>query len=58
MIALDTNILARYLLNDDPEQSRAAAALLRKRETRRQFCSNWCGSSVLTTAHGQKLRRR
>ena len=33
MIALDTNILARYLLNDDPEQSRAAAALLRKRET-------------------------
>lgn len=24
MIALDTNILARYLLNDDPEQSKAA----------------------------------
>ncbi len=33
MIALDTNILARYLLNDDPEQSKAAAALLKKRET-------------------------
>lgn len=32
MIALDTNILARYLLNDDPEQSKAAATLLRKRE--------------------------
>lgn len=33
MIALDTNILARYLLNDDPGQSSAAAALLRKRQT-------------------------
>ena len=32
MIALDTNIFARYLLNDDLEQSKAAAALLRKRE--------------------------
>ncbi|MBI2317922.1 MAG: type II toxin-antitoxin system VapC family toxin [Betaproteobacteria bacterium] len=32
MIALDTNILARYLLNDEPKQCRAAAALLRKRE--------------------------
>lgn len=28
MIALDTNILARYLLNDDPEQSKAATSLL------------------------------
>lgn len=28
MIALDTNILARYLLNDDPEQSKLATALL------------------------------
>jgi predicted nucleic-acid-binding protein len=33
MIALDTNILARYLLNDDAEQSPAAAALLKKRQT-------------------------
>lgn len=33
MIALDTNVLARYLLNDDPEQSSAAAALLKKRQT-------------------------
>ncbi len=33
MIALDTNVLARYLLNDDPTQARAAAALLRKSET-------------------------
>lgn len=33
MIALDTNVLARYLLNDDPEQSGAAAALLKKRQT-------------------------
>ncbi len=28
MIALDTNVLARYLLNDDPVQARAASALL------------------------------
>ncbi len=28
MIALDTNILARYLLNDDPAQTQAASALL------------------------------
>ena len=28
MIALDTNVLARYLLGDDPVQSRAARALL------------------------------
>lgn len=33
MIALDTNVLVRYLLNDDPEQSRAAAVLLKKRQT-------------------------
>lgn len=33
MIALDTNVLARYLLNDDPKQASAAAALLRKQET-------------------------
>lgn len=33
MIALDTNVLARYLLNDDPEQSSAAVALLKKRQT-------------------------
>lgn len=28
MIALDTNILARYLLDDEPEQARAARRLL------------------------------
>ena len=28
MIALDTNILARYLLNDEPAQARAARRLL------------------------------
>ncbi len=28
MIAVDTNVLARYLLNDEPRQARAAAALL------------------------------
>jgi predicted nucleic-acid-binding protein len=28
MIALDSNILARYLLNDDPRQGKAALALL------------------------------
>jgi predicted nucleic-acid-binding protein len=28
VIALDTNILVRYLLNDDPKQTRVAAALL------------------------------
>ncbi|GAB6042844.1 type II toxin-antitoxin system VapC family toxin [Endothiovibrio diazotrophicus] len=33
MIALDTNILARYLLNDDPEQAEAATRLLSRKET-------------------------
>jgi predicted nucleic-acid-binding protein len=33
MIALDTNVLARYLLNDDPKQASAVAALLRRQET-------------------------
>ena len=28
MIALDTNVLVRYLVNDDPEQAEAARALL------------------------------
>ena len=28
MIALDTNILARYLLGDEPAQAKAAATLL------------------------------
>ena len=32
MIALDTNILARYFLNDDPKQSKAAIALLSKKQ--------------------------
>ena len=32
MIAIDTNILARYLLNDDFEQSKAATRLLGGRE--------------------------
>ena len=32
MIAVDTNVLARYLLNDDPEQAKAAARLLSGRE--------------------------
>lgn len=33
MIALDTNILARYLLNDDAGQARAAAHLLARKQT-------------------------
>jgi predicted nucleic acid-binding protein len=33
VIALDTNVLVRYLLNDDPEQSGVAAVLLKKRQT-------------------------
>jgi len=33
MIALDTNVLARYLLKDDPAQYRAAVALVGGRET-------------------------
>ena len=33
MIALDTNVLARYLLKDDPVQYRTAVALLGRRET-------------------------
>lgn len=32
MITLDTNILARYFLNDDPKQSKAAIALLSKKQ--------------------------
>ena len=32
MIAVDTNVLARYLLNDDPEQAKTAARLLAGRE--------------------------
>ena len=32
MIAVDTNVLARYLLNDDLEQAKAAARLLAGRE--------------------------
>jgi len=32
VIALDTNILARYFLNDDPKQSKAAIALLSKKQ--------------------------
>lgn len=28
MIALDTNVLARYILQDDPDQSAAATALI------------------------------
>jgi len=33
VIALDTNILARYFLNDDPKQGKAAAALLARKQT-------------------------
>jgi len=33
MIALDTNVLARYLLNDDAGQARAAAHLLARKQT-------------------------
>lgn len=32
MIAVDTNVLARYLLNDDVEQAKAAVRLLSARE--------------------------
>ena len=32
MIAVDTNVLARYLLNDDLEQAQASARLLAGRE--------------------------
>ena len=32
MIAVDTNVLARYLLGDEPEQAKAAARLLAGRE--------------------------
>lgn len=32
MIALDTNVLARYFLNDEPKQAKAAAALLAKNQ--------------------------
>ncbi len=33
MIGLDTNILVRYLVDDDPEQAAAAAKLIEKRCT-------------------------
>lgn len=32
MIALDTNILARYFLNDDPKQGKTAATLLAQKQ--------------------------
>lgn len=32
MISLDTNILARYFLNDDPKQAKSATALLSKKQ--------------------------
>ena len=32
MIALDTNVLARYFLNDEPAQAKAAAKLLSKKQ--------------------------
>jgi predicted nucleic-acid-binding protein len=32
MIAVDSNVLARYLLNDDPEQTKASVRLLAGRE--------------------------
>ena len=47
MIALDTNVLARYLLADEVSQSRVAAALLRMPASnfgfRSRLCSNWHG---------------
>lgn len=33
MIAVDTNVLVRYVTNDDPEQARKAVALLSQEET-------------------------
>ena len=36
MIAVDSNVLARYLLNDDLEQAKASARLLAGRERHRR----------------------
>jgi predicted nucleic-acid-binding protein len=41
MIAVDTNVLARYLLNDDVEQANAAARLLAGRELIDVLLSVW-----------------
>lgn len=41
MIALDTNVLARYLLKDDPAQYRAAVALLSSRLNERHQRGNY-----------------
>lgn len=38
MIALDTNVLARWVLEDDPEQARTARELLREAVDRQETC--------------------
>ncbi len=43
MIAVDTNVLARYLLNDDPEQAKAAARVI-PGEARRTWLSGRPGN--------------
>ncbi len=45
MIGLDTNILVRYLVGDDPEQSRAAGQLIKRRCT--EETPGWINRIVL-----------
>ena len=45
MIGLDTNVLARYIVQDDPEQSDAATRLIESRCTAQS--PGWVGVTVL-----------
>lgn len=62
MIGLDTNILVRYLVGDDPEQTRRAAALIARTEDKgeRLFVPQvvlcevvWVLNSVYRFSHSQ-----
>lgn len=46
MIALDTNVLARYLLNDDAAQAEAAEALLIQRRAFLRAADGLAGTGV------------
>jgi predicted nucleic-acid-binding protein len=45
MIGLDTNVLVRYLMQDDPAQARAAARLIERAADEGAAC--WIGAIVL-----------
>jgi thiol-disulfide isomerase/thioredoxin len=50
MIGLDSNVLVRYIVQDDPEQSSQASAFIKKTARLKSpvlstlfYSSNWCG---------------